>query len=373
MKGKTWLAAGLLCVWLAGGSIRVEAVSAQAAILIEQSSGRVLWEQNADAVLPMASTTKIMTALCVLEHADLEENVVIEECMSGIEGSSMYLEVGEELTVEQLLMGLMLRSGNDAAVALALHVSGSLEAFAQLMNDKAAKLGLENTHFVNPHGLPAQGHHTTARELAVITAAAYENETFRHIVCTQEAVVPWKGHPYDRVLSSKNKILTQYAGGNGVKTGYTKAAGRCLVAGAEREDMQLIAVVLNAPDMWNDCMTMLDDGFARYDMTDVLYANEAAAQVECTFKGRSVRALTEHGVRIPLEEGENAEVTFHLPEKMDAGVAQGEQIGYAIIDVKGMDAIKVPLIAESTVREPVLHRLRRRVMQVWRKWYYALP
>ena len=108
MKGKTWLAAGLLCVWLAGGSIRVEAVSAQAAILIEQSSGRVLWEQNADAVLPMASTTKIMTALCVLEHADLEENVVIEECMSGIEGSSMYLEVGEELTVEQLLMGLML-------------------------------------------------------------------------------------------------------------------------------------------------------------------------------------------------------------------------------------------------------------------------
>ena len=373
MRGKRWLAAGILWLSVMLGMAEVGAVSAQAGILIERSTGRVLWERNADEVLPMASTTKIMTALCVLENAALEDVVKIDARMSGIEGSSMYLEAGEELTVEQLLMGLMLRSGNDAAVALALHISGSIEAFAELMNEKAAQLGLTDTHFVNPHGLPAQGHHTTARELAVITAAAYENETFRRIVSTERAVVPWKGHPYDRVLSNKNKILTLYEGGNGVKTGYTKAAGRCLVAGAEREDMQLIAVVLNAPQMWDDCMAMMDEGFAHYDMAEVLSEGEAVGEVDFVFGGQTVTALAERTVRLPLEEGENAQVTFHLPEKMDAGVARGEQIGYAIIDVKGMDAIKVPLIAESTVREPVLHRLRRCVTQVWCKWYYALP
>lgn len=346
------------------------AASAQAAIVVEQSTGRVLWEHNADQRLPMASTTKIMTALCVLENADLPEIVTIDESMSGIEGSSMYLEAGEELSVEQLLYGLMLRSGNDAAVALAKHVGGSVEDFVRLMNEKAAQLGLENTHFVNPHGLPAEGHYTTARELAIITAAAYENEIFRTIVDTERMVVPWKGHPYDRAMANKNKILTQYEGGNGVKTGYTKAAGRCLVAGAEREGMQVIAVALNAPDMWNDCMAMMDKAFAEYDMTVVMEAGEVVGKAEFSFTEECAEVTVGKTVRLPLKEGEEAEVVFHLPEKMETGVAQGEQIGYAIIVGKGTEAMRVPLCAARSVEKPARAEYADAVRRVWERWYY---
>jgi len=361
----------ILCL-LCANVVPVKAVSAQAAIVVEQSTGRVLWEHNADAQLPMASTTKIMTALCVLEQADLQDVVTITEEMSGIEGSSMYLEAGEELTVEQLLYGLMLRSGNDAAVALAIHIGGSVEGFVEKMNEKAEALGLTQTRFMNPHGLPAEGHYTTARELAVITAAAYENEVFRTIVGTERMVVPWKGHPYDRAMANKNKILTLYEGGNGVKTGYTKAAGRCLVAGAEREDMQLICVVLNAPDMWNDCMSLMDDAFAAADMVEVMREGAVVGEVGFAFSEVRMDVIAGENVRLPLMEGEEAKVVFHLPENIETSVAQGEQIGYAIIVGKGTEEVRVPLLAAQTVEMPVQHRYGRAVEEIFRNWYFAL-
>ena len=221
-------------------------VTARAAVAMEAETGRVLYEKNADEVLPMASTTKVMTALVVLENAELDDRVEIDGRMAGIEGSSMNLDAGEELTVEQLLYGLMLRSGNDAAVALAIHVAGSVEGFAEKMNAKAAEMGLMHTHFCNPHGLPAQGHETTARELARIAAEAWKHEEFRRIVGTKSVTVPWKGRDYDRAMKNKNRLLTLlprrqrhqdrvYEGGGAVPRG-RRGAGRDAAdhGGAER-------------------------------------------------------------------------------------------------------------------------------------------
>ena len=370
---KKWTACALIfALILCPMKIRAgESLSAQAAIVMEQSTGRVLYAANADAVLPMASTTKIMTALCVLENAALADTVTIDARMAGIEGSSMYLEVGETLTVEQLLYGLMLRSGNDAAVALALHVSGSVEDFVALMNQKAEELGLSHTHFANPHGLPAKEHCTTARELAIITCAAYENADFRRIVATQYVAVPWDGHPYDRAMKNKNKMLTLCEGGNGVKTGYTKAAGRCLVSGALRQGMQLVCVVLNAPDMWNDSLRLLDSGFENYSMTPVLDSLEPVAEIPCAFSDQTVPVLPLWDAAVPLKMDENAEITLELPENLTSGVARGEVLGYAMIGIKEMEPVRVPLIAGETVQPPQKLSYAQALRRVLTHWYPA--
>lgn len=342
--------------------------SAQAAALIEQSTGRVLFAYNGEEELPMASTTKIMTALCAIENGDLDDVVTIDSRMVGIEGSSIYLEKGEELTVEELLYGLMLRSGNDAAVALALHVSGSVEDFAALMNDKAAQLGLEHTHFVNPHGLPAQGHYTSALDLAAITRAAYDAQPFAEIVSTQYKTIPWKGHDWDRAMRNKNKMLTQYEGANGVKTGYTKAAGRCLVSGAERDGMQLIAVVLNAPDMWNDSTALLDYGFENFSMRTAVEEGEELAQIPCTFSKESVPLLAQRASVLPLGEGETPWVRLETPENIAQSVAQGEVLGYAILGIEEEELDRIPLVAGADARVPLARRWLDSVRRVLENW-----
>jgi len=187
----------------------------------------------------MASTTKIVTALTVIRNTDLDEVVEIPKAACGIEGSSIYLREGEHLTVRELLYGLMLRSGNDCAVALALHTSGSVEAFAELMNTTAVELGCENSNFVNPHGLHDDRHYTTALDLAAVTCEALHNETFREIVSTKAVRISNEGYEYDRVLVNKNKLLSNVDGADGVKTGYTKKAGRCFVGSATKNGMQV--------------------------------------------------------------------------------------------------------------------------------------
>ncbi len=368
---KRWAAVVLCLVWMIAGTGVVSAVevSARSAIVMEQSTGRVLWEENADEVLAMASTTKIMTALCVLENATLDEVVCVTKEMSGIEGSSMYLEVGEELTVEQLLQGLMLRSGNDAAVALAVHVGGSVAGFVEVMNEKAAELGLEHTRFANPHGLPAEGHYTTARELAVITCAAYENADFCRIVSTERAVVPWKGHEYDRAMANKNKLLKSYEGANGVKTGYTKAAGRCLVSGAMREGMQVVAVALNAPDMWTDCAQLMDSAFEEYDMVQAVREGELLGTVACVFSEEGLPVVAGESVSLPMKAGEAADVTLHLPKNIEAGVARGEQIGYANVEAVGTPVRQVPLLAAREMQPERGWKWKQALRKVADGWF----
>ena len=234
--------------------------------VIEISSRRFLKERNADKRLPMASTTKILTALVILEESDLDEIVTVPKEAAGTEGSSVYLKAGEQISVRDLLYGLMLRSGNDCAVTLALHHSGSIQNFARAMNDRALLIGAENSHFVNPHGLPDERHYTTARDLALIAAAAMQNDTFREIVSTKF---------YEpRNWQNKNKMLWNFEGALGVKTGFTVRAGRCLVSAAERGGMTLVSVVLNSPQMFERSEELLQGAFENYRMVQLCSATE---------------------------------------------------------------------------------------------------
>lgn len=256
-------------------------------VLIEQSTRRVLYGENENEKCYPASTTKVLTAYIALKHLPLELVVTVPKQAAGVEGSSIYLKAGEKITVEDLLFGLMLRSGNDAATALAIATSGSVQAFAELMNETAAELGAKNSHFVNPHGLHDDDHYTTPYDLALITAAAYELDDFKRIVGTSVHRIEVDGNV--TAIGNKNKLLKLYEGANGVKTGFTKRSGRCLVGGAERENMQLISVALNCPDMWNETMAMLDFGFERYDMValdgGLLRSQEGKKPVEVRVDG----------------------------------------------------------------------------------------
>lgn len=252
-----------------------------AEIVIEQSSRKILYGKNVDERMFPASTTKILTALTVLEKVDLNRVVEITKDMVGIEGSSIYLKVGEKLTVEDLLFGMMLRSGNDAATALAIATSGNVEKFVALMNDTAKNCGAENSHFVNPHGLHNDDHYTTANDLALITAKAFENPEFCKIVSTQTKVIG--NDESRRVIANKNKMLKTYFGANGVKTGFTKNSGRCLVSSAKRNNMQLISVVLNCPDMWNESAKILDFGFENYHLVPTELALQTGENVKVSF------------------------------------------------------------------------------------------
>ena len=286
----------LACIFLIAGltfgrgMVIVEAEQpAQGECVVEVSSRRILHAKNASLPLANASTTKIMTALVILEDCPLDDKVTIPAEAAGVEGSSVYLRAGEEYTVEELLYGLMLRSGNDAAVALALHHSGSIAAFAQVMNERAILLGATDSCFVNPHGLPDERHRTTARDLALISAAAMENETFRTIVSTR-CYAP-------RGWYNKNKLLSSYEGACGVKTGYTMQAGRCLVSAAERAGMTLVCVVLDCPPMYERSAELLDRAFADYML------------VRLTDKQEGVNGFAiDHDFSYPLTEQERTEI-----------------------------------------------------------------
>lgn len=245
-------------------AVKCAAPDFRGGVVVEATSRRVLVNENMNARCYPASTTKVLTALVVLDKLPLDKVVVVPREAVGIEGSSIYLKEGEKITVEDLLLGLMLRSGNDSAAALAIAVSGSVEEFSALMNDKAKECGAYSSNFVNPHGLHDDNHYTTPYDLALITAKAYENKDFCRIVNTQIATI--SGADGEKHIGNKNKLLKLFADANGVKTGYTKKSGRCLVGGAKREGMQLVSVVLNYNDMWNDTIRMLNTAFSNYEM-----------------------------------------------------------------------------------------------------------
>ena len=242
----------------------------QSVLLMERDSGRVLYEQNAYQRRPMASTTKVMTALTVIEQGDLDREIEVEPRAVGLEGSSIYLAAKERLTIRQLLYGLMLRSGNDCAVALAIATAGSIEAFAEMMNRKAEALGLTDTHFDNPHGLDSETHYTTAFDLAVISCEAMKSDAFREIVSCEKISIPWKDHDYNRLLINKNKMLQMLEGATGIKTGYTKKSGRCLVSSCMRDGMEIVCVVLNCPPMWEVSCNLLNEMFDHYTLKEIL-------------------------------------------------------------------------------------------------------
>ena len=330
------IVAGLFfaAVFLYNGFARAEA---RAALLMEYETGRVLYAQNAGEPLPMASTTKIMTALLALENAALDERVTAGKNAFGVPGTSIYLPEGETLTMEEMLLGLMLSSGNDAAVAIAEHVGGTAENFCRMMTARAQAIGCENTVFLTPHGLPAAGHHTTARDLTLIAREALRLPAFRRIVSTQRATIPWAGHEY------------------------TRAAGRCLVFAAEREGMTLVGAVLNCPDWFDEAEALLDRGFDGWRMAAVLEKGEAVRRVPVE-KGtkESVTAVAARPLAAPMPKGQWPTLQIDLPAALPAGLKKGQEIGAAALLDGGETLISVPLVAgEDVPADTFLFRLFR--------------
>lgn len=243
-----------------------QSVSSQ--IVYNQTTGEIVSEKDADKRCSIASLTKIVTAITAIENCkNIDEKITVTKDMVGVEGSSIYLKVGEQLTVSELLYGLMMRSGNDAAVAIALSVGGTIEDFARLMNDTAKKAGAVNSNFVNPHGLEQKDHYSTAKDLALICAYAFNNKTFESIVATKKKIISDSLSENDRLLINKNKMLTLYDGADGIKTGYTKVSGRCLASSATRNGVRLICVVINCADTYGKSAELLDAGFEKYKLT----------------------------------------------------------------------------------------------------------
>ncbi|WP_375140508.1 D-alanyl-D-alanine carboxypeptidase family protein [Cohnella herbarum] len=247
---------------------------ARAVALADVTSGRILFSQRGDEPMKIASLTKIMTAIVAIEHGNLDSAVKVSARAAGKEGSSLYLKAGEKITLRNVLYGLMLRSGNDAATAIAEHVGGSVEGFAFLMNKKADEIGLTHSHFTNPHGLDEQGHYSSANDLAKLTVYALHNPEFASIVKTKVKSAPNPNEDWDYKWVNKNKMLTMYEGADGVKTGYTKQALRTLVSSATRGGQQLVAVTLNDGDDWKDHRNLLDYGFANFPLSTVTKSGE---------------------------------------------------------------------------------------------------
>ena len=322
------------------------AVSAEKAMVLDAATGRAIYEKDADRQSLIASTTKIMTALIVCEQCNVLDRMRIPKEAVGIEGSSMYLREGEILTIQELLYGLMLSSGNDAAVALAIYCGGTVEGFAELMNDKARLLGLKNTHFENPNGLDSPGHYSTARDLAVLAAYAMENPIFYKTVSAKTVTVG------SRSLRNHNKLLWQVEGADGVKTGFTKAAGRILVSSATRNGRRLICVTLNDPNDWADHGQLLEQGFSRYRLRRIVTAGECVGSLEVeSGMGERVRILAAEDFDYALAEDENPILVLPGPGFVYSPVAQGADAGYAYIFLEGKAMGKVRVVYGQTVEK----------------------
>lgn len=299
----------------------------KAAIVMDVVTGRILYEKNIHTPMAMASTTKIMTALLAIENAPLDHVVKVKPEAVGIEGSSIYLRAQEKVSLEDLLYGMMLRSGNDAAAAIALEIGGTMENFIQLMNQRAKELGAMNTNFVNPHGLYDANHYTTAYDLALITRAALMEPSFKKIVATKF----WTANRDEyKHFANKNKILSLTKGGDGVKTGYTIKAGRCLVASATQNGQQLIAVTLNDYNWFHTADTLLQQSFAFYQPYPAIEKDALVREIPVIHgKKNGVGVVAEASVTLPLRESEipSLRTEIDLPESLSAPVAAGQPVG----------------------------------------------
>ena len=322
------------------------AVDATAVILMEASTGQILYEKNANAPLPMASTTKIMTCLVVLEHCDPNEVITVPTDAVGVEGSSAYLRHGEQISIIDLLYCLMLRSANDAASALAIHTAGSIEEFARLMNEKAQKLGLENSHFTNPHGLDHEEHYASAADLAKLTAHALENESFCRIVSTKSYLAG--SGENQRALTNHNRLLYSLEGCIGVKTGYTIRSGRCLVSACKREDTTLICVTINCRADWQSHKDLYSYGFSK--VKRVLYSGfEGTLPVA----GSTLRVpVYAEGYALLTEPESQVSFSLNCPHFLFAPIDKGERVGQVLVVLNGTTIDTIPIYAEENLVLP---------------------
>ncbi len=343
-------------------------ISATSAIVMDTITGRVLFEKNAHQKRTMASTTKIMTGILALEKGELTDIVTTSRNAAYVEGSSIWLEEGEKQTLEDLIYAVLLSSGNDAAIVIAEHIGGSVEGFADIMTQKAREIGAINTSFKNPHGLDEEGHYTTAYDLALITRYALQHEKFAKIVKTKKKKIPWESSEWDRLLKNHNKLLHLYEGCDGVKTGFTKKSGRCLVSSATRDGWQIVAVTLNAPNDWEDHKKMFDDSFKRYTVTKVVENNKYVKTLPVAEGKQNRIALYTCGeFYMPLQENEltNVHITHEMPSSVEAPIRQGQQIGSVNVLLDDTIYTEIPLITNQFIERKDLKLAYAKIMRNW--------
>lgn len=344
--------------------------SAKAMCVLEQSSGRVLYGKNIDQKLAMASTTKVFTALTVLENCqDLTRIVDVDDRAVGIEGTSIYLRKGEKLTVKELLLGMMLPSGNDAATALAYFVGGEIDTFCQMMQTTAQNAGCKNSSFKNPHGLDANGHYTTAYDLAKISAKALENPIFKEISTTRATTISGNKEVKTRFLKNKNRLLTSFSGCNGVKTGFTDNAGRCFVSSAERDGMTVVCSVLNCGPMFEECARLMDLAFANYKMVELLPSYKIVDKIEIE-RGREpyVKAFTRQQFSYPLTAEEVLKINYvtDIPESLKAPVQKEKIVGSLKIYLDDKLLLEEEIFTQDYVKKESVFSYFKDIAKIWK-------
>ena len=334
-------------LFVSANDVVISNISAKSSCLIEAESGRLLYSKNGTKRMPMASTTKVMTAIVALESGiPLDTKIKVPKEAVGIEGSSVYLKQNELVSFEMLLYALMLSSANDAAVAIAYVVSGSVDNFVALMNKKADELGLADTNFTNPHGLYDENHYTTAENLAKIMAYAMKNQDFAKITSSKnKAFAREDGTSF--ALSNHNRLLKAYDGVIGGKTGFTKKSGRCLVTCAERNGLKLITVTLDAPDDWNDHAKLYDFGFANYER--VYFDTQTIKMPVISGNKSEILAQSDaFSIFSPKQRGEIT-VKINAPRFLFANINQGENVGEIVYLCNGKIIAATPLYSLSDV------------------------
>lgn len=330
-----------------GGNL---SLSGESYILMDELSGRVLYEKNAHNKMPMASTTKIMTALVAIENGAKDDIICIDEKAVGIEGSSIYLREGERMTLEDILYGLMLRSGNDSAVAIGIHIGGTVENFVKMMNEKADSIGAKNTHFTNPNGLHDDMHYSTSYDLALITREAFKYDLFKEIVGTK---LYTSTREKNNFYLNKNKTLWECQGGDGVKTGYTTSSGRCLVSSAKRKNMRLIAVTLNGRDWFNDNYKLIEYGFSNFKPFMIYDKGQHIKSIGIdNGKNEKLSLVAENELVYPLsqEESERISVITEIDE-LSLPINKGDKLGYINTYLDGKQIGRTKLIARQSIEK----------------------
>ena len=339
----------VLVLFLLPFKVNAVSTSAKAAVVINGDNGEIIYSANANTRLPMASTTKIMTGLLLCEYGNFEKEITVTEEMLRVEGSSMGLLAGDKVTLHDLLYGLMLASGNDAANVIAFVLGGSLDGFVGMMNQKASELGLSDTHFATPSGLDAEDHYTTAYELAKITQYAMRNEDFAKAVACEKAVLNYGNPPYRRSLTNHNKLLKMFDGAIGVKTGFTKKSGRCLVSAARRDGKLVIAVTLNDPNDWQDHSALLEYGLnaikqtkysPKYSSINIPVINGEKGEIEAFIEPITINSL----------EIENITDTVYLPKFVYAPIKQNDVLGRVVYKQNGKILAENQILANSDIK-----------------------
>ncbi len=352
----------------AGEKLHFPDISAKSYVLADAKTGEVIFSHNENSRMPIASTTKVMTCLVALENSKLDDVVTVSAESTGIEGSSIYLYEGEKITVEDLLYALMLESANDSAVCLAEHISGSVDGFSKLMNEKASELGLKNSCFANPHGLEDPEHYSTALDMSRVWCEAMKNETFRKIVATKTYKIELGSDDGYRFLSNHNRLLKTFEPCIGGKTGYTKTAGRCLISAVEQNGVELVMVTLNDPNDWADHKALMEYALSLYTTMEVAENGTVSHVVPVVGgKEKSVKLVNVDGLSLTLRDVTKLEVTVSSPRFVYAPVKDTAlPIAEVIYSVDGNVVAKLPLYPENTVETLPKQSFLKKIINIFK-------